>query len=1080
MQLYEPFDEEREPPVEINWDELMYDDESGDDESGEEDEGGNPISNNQNTSNPNTGDPHSDASEDSSADVEDYIAHDRRLSANNHRRVREWLQKPTSAADRIARRFYYVMRFGPIPCSDKFHDIRARQLGCCFSRYEDRCTSGMHARLNRTCPKARNLSKHRPLADEPKIGLKNHNVNPDTSLGREVLPGADELAQRFSGFLLSEPDYTKPGEQPRKGQTPRICLAKDQDLSNRLLNVEYDVDSHVQILPGLASFKGMIRYFGMPQPTKLLKKNIHIYVKGLEKDDKTPIHKIPHMYFGESGQWQFTLHFPAYYQGKKTTPYMTNEQHKVIFNIVREAMTEAAPASNSNFPINSEVNTQLSQSRQASSAGNPSLVRGGALYQSLNPDCYAHIDSTLKSNEAIEGLNLEHCFFLLHAKNTKTAYGGHRDHKSMMESYWGNGQITCETDERQASYQCIDVAAQWDPSNEPITVLVRKCCLRNTLHFLYGSVDESLKGREDHLGDSGQPGDDEHHHFETYYHGKLQKLVKKGAHAEYPVHHLDDVCSITSEPYGSSDLSKAGVKYFQSYPSSKNMLSPSGHRVFEDNKGIYLGYDNDTYLSVAKKLKGIPSDRKRAEETYVAHKKQCDLGIKGMRAAPSKAQRGPWRFEMRITSSFNERLKKAEEDWMCAFPDHDRNGPKLFTDAFYCIQTHKYLEFLENNLNQYCEVLDAIRCLQNNRGSYFTALLFATVYTCLRSFISPLNPKYQGRLNNPIEPKANQEGQTPITGLHFSHTMKAYGFAFLPPSIVDWDRLEINPDFAEHFKLPNFGRFEKKKNQKLKDDELQIWIERFMSKLRELVKKYRKCTDEVVLGDLVSNAISVIHRGLFRQYRQAMVPKMFKKYYGPDNVWSHKLREMVDDDQIVFTKRGFQGLAAYGIPLEAFNFMDASNRAKWSNPEELIRWIWDVQPSPYGSAPVPKVGDAAYATTFKLLKEWVYELHLPTFDVERFIDHFFNNFACNFSAIPYPDPTTGTLVSTRKRDGKRQIYCFMQGTGRRKDNLDWDKGGKFDNMQIENPPLSTKLMDRCINYLETELKRESQTSTTNS
>lgn len=43
--------------------------------------------------------------------------------------------------------------------------------------------------------------------------------------------------------------------------------------------------------------------------------------------------------------------------------------------------------------------------------------------------------------------------------------------------------------------------------------------------------------------------------------------------------------------------------------------------MFKDNKGIYFKYNNDIYLSIIKKLKGIFNNKKRVKKIYIIYKK---------------------------------------------------------------------------------------------------------------------------------------------------------------------------------------------------------------------------------------------------------------------------------------------------------------------------------------------------------------------------------------------------------------------------------------------------------------------------
>ncbi len=497
---------------------------------------------------------------------------------------------------------------------------------------ETSCTMGLHRRAIEIPPEFRNIDR----AAFP-LPIRCRSMFQAIAAPDEAFPSlfpttpppnpAPAPAPARVPSVFSTPGRTPaatPAAPPAASRS-RICLHTDSHDDAKLFPPTFDVDSSLSIFTDLALFRGSLCLSPGAQPTKNLSKSLHVTVP-IETDEGTldvPIHTVPHTVFGTYKDHPLYIFFPRAYRKpevvegskrkSKVSVHLSNEQHKLFFDrVLSPAILALGCDTAQHHPTSFEHLNRAAQAYRAEAHGDSSS-RGGTCSTAFNPQSLAKLwmsirgtlgTASMRHRRTPELYQFGTPFFFYDCKNTKVQFRSYDSVDACVTQFTHELQaclpaLVADPDQLPAGCsQYVDLGAEflpqpatdpashvpmdrhglYDPPATEYTVLARRCCQTNALHFIAGHVDYALG--------LGPPAD---------VSGPAPPL--RGSVAEYPLHFLQDCIAITWEPKrrlrprnASPDtIREDGLVYVQIYHSSKELLDANGTYPFQHNSLPHLG-----------------------------------------------------------------------------------------------------------------------------------------------------------------------------------------------------------------------------------------------------------------------------------------------------------------------------------------------------------------------------------------------------------------------------------------------------------------------------------------------------------
>lgn len=947
--------------------------------------------------------------------------------------VLEWIDRGRGRKRQLARRIVYTLHTGVVPCQDTFH-AKAE------SRHQSSCTR--HRGLRHTYDIEG--TRHGPSEAEKSHDLGIYRNNEDIpglwrNRARTAFPSAERLQRLFSGPL---------------GEDEEICLHKDAVHSPVQYSLK-DVDSAIAIFTDLNSFQGSISLPIIPQPSKLLRRSVHLHYN-LTVDNEpvhVPLHKIPHILFGTTGTRSHAIYafFPSMYR-PKCSIHVTDKMYAAFYEQLLlpglQQLSHRADSTRYNGPSVSPASQHIPPSFLAAQAMSKATVeksgkeggtRGKPINITITPSRDTVVWNTME--QVLSGLELsvddndfpefdlrlfQRMFFVYASKGLKLETQRQRLLSECIKEFQGDqrsifeGHLSVENSNRQY----IDIAAEVPPVPDlscpsGSTLLAKRCCVYNTMSFvLEGKIAGTDQGRgptsqarEAGVGTSegeSEDGDDEQH--TPFRPPTLSKVTM----AEYPIGLLRDTVTLTAEPKPNHPCAKLGLVYMQTYSPIKELFDARNILPFSHAGIGNLGYSDADFNSL-NAIQKTHSDRRDAKRADLASRKRAFLSTQH-----TSTEYFGWRTEMRVTAALAHSIWQEDESWAAFLQEYfqeaqmqtSRRGTQLTStnlasvnvnditipsQAFFVHKTSEFKAFLRGNIQKHLIAVDSIRALCNpsEQVPSATARLHALLTLSLRHFISHLRPAEAWILNSPLRRSADEE-RKPGFGLRDS--MNRGGFAFFPPDIVNWRDFKIVQDHVDSITLPGFqavARFQAATNY--------LDIQSFLDELLEIIDKQ---TQLGVCEFVLEKGVHLI----LQEYRKMAMVKML----GEDG--ARRIGHVSQTNGSLFHFHGLQKIA-HRIGREVV--ISSGNKSRFKTGHEYFTWTWETEDVGFKRNHIINL---PHRRLYHLAHEHLMRTGNQFATPDRLREILAYRFFEQHCALPYPD-SNGSMQQVSKKQ-ERVLFCF--------------------------------------------------------
>jgi hypothetical protein len=925
-----------------------------------------------------------------------------------------WIQKGDGPQRQLARRIVYALHAGIIPCSESRH-------AAAESQHRLHCTKHLNLQSTFAFPSR----KHPPSECESTEGFGLYRETPDIprlwiSNNRDQFPNHHRLERLFSGAFLEE---------------EQICLHRH---THPELQVSVkDVDSSILLFFSLNRITEPISLAVVPQPASLLTRSIHLFhpVPVAGGMQKVPIHKIPHMLFATAGTRSHPIFvfFPGLYNDHPdATTHIRDKIYKFFYEkIIRPGLlTMNYRARSTNLPAGRFAETSqhlpasfdlaLAESRaQAEQPGNRGGTRGRptniTFTPSLDPQIWNEMRQQLRvalhfpvKEDGVEPGHLRGLFFLYDSKGTKVETQRERSLTPCIENFRKSQDVYLpDALAGQRDQQYLDIAASIHAMdnildyNHGCTLLAKRCCAYNTLSTILGEADLS-RPEEQHDGDEPSL------HFHP---PKLTKVVV----TEYPVNHLRDTISLTAELRPTHPHAAHGLVYIQTYSPVKELFDAKGVFPFSHHGIMNLGYsEKDT--RTMHKLQQTNEDRSEAKTADCRSRKRIKIALE----QDDDGSRFGWRLELRVSLELAKILEQEDTSWEAflseLFQGTQRKArsrattlvpaplkPLIINDitipsrAFYVHKTEQYKAFLRGNIQKHLVAIDSIRALHagQSSSSMASAALHALLVLSLRNFIAPVPFKEAWVLNNDI----STGGTEKKGGLGLAATRQRYGFAFLPPDIINWRELKLKAGYGDKITIPNF-----KRAAGFRKTEQYVGTRVFLDQLLELITNQAPAP---VCEFLMEKCVHL----LLQEYREVALAKLLtdseKRLHCSPSYWASGR---------MFSFGGISKVAGLaGLDVSRVK----GNKMAFKRADLFFSYLWTDEPSTFKRDYITAL---SFLTLAGIVRQHLARTKSKYATPARFQTILGYRFFEQHTAVPYPN-SNGSLVQVNKKHA-RVLLCF--------------------------------------------------------
>lgn len=990
--------------------------------------------------------------------------------APSREQVAEWVRVPRDEQERLARRLLYVYFNGLVACPH--HDL-ARE-GEAPDKEERSYIS---------------------LADMATLSLQEHSASGEvpTSLPPAYIPRPSRalvplgirykhpttLDEALSGPLAGYPNANA-YVSPHADHLPYIGIGKPC----------FDIDSHITLFPELILLRSSVNYIGTPQPTRALRRSIHISLPlpgQSDVDRPVPLHHIPHAVFAEAGDDVVYLFLPRAYKEEgdrrpdteRHPRLLTADIHQYLFEeVVFKALQGLGDDFAQHIPKDYNDLKGRSMAHEPGNRGrDPS--QGKPYPIPLNQDSLRAVWerlAPLATGRAAaiaeeQGKDLGQpaslfrgAFFVLDGKGLKLKYkDAHSPGQCIQQFADEHEKIVPLLAERPTEgseiQQFLDLGAEYMPlvpvtnRNEyGATVLARRCCQGNSLRFLYGDTDRALTGqgggRESESSgesdDEDQPGP------------RPRPRGRTSAHKTtyYPVFGLYDTTALTSEPDRNHAAFRLGLRYVNSYSPSKQIFDALGTYPFADPQFAYLATHKQDLEGICR-AGNIRVDRERVANAF---KRDCDRVQRSL-AKACEASYG-WRFEARVSTELARAVQRQEGEWYdmlaalrCQAYPHASDGPldplQAVPAAFFVVPSPSFAGFLFATLSKVLQAMLEIRAFHDaaERFPPRATSLFLVLAQYLWYLFGNMPWRKQRMLTAPTEAPAKE---TQHRGFGLRQTQRSHGFPFLP-CLADWDKFQLTYWYSDtvHIPLPNiYRRQEAAAGQMNRSEQFQRLLDVGKRLAQNIAANqahsaqqadpeprdlFAEPPDPPLPLTLDSTVLELLVDALLCEFRQVALAKL-----NPNLTSQHKAQLAIQfdrssDDPVPFT---FKGLQAAAYKIKAHVRVLGSNRTATKTAQGLFDMIWATHRNTAGDA----ISKLSFHTLAKDARKDLASGKLGPLTVQDFDNILFYRFFQQHNAFPLPTPG-GRLTQCNKptkkekevagpsREGAIRTLCLYQYNG---------------------------------------------------
>lgn len=867
-------------------------------------------------------------------------------------------------------------------------------------------------------------------------GLKSPTFPPNKGRRRDHFTTAESLRADFEGVAMSED-----GEPIVKN----ICLHKEETPPG-IPVTSFDIDSLLVCADSLGVVKSGFEMCRQAQFSRNFKASIHLHRSityptsdGDEQTASVEVHRIPHHYIGKvDGLYDASLYifFPRLYDPDKEFKSLSKDQSEQLWERLLWPALSANLGSTSmqSYPTSQRHDAGISQARyhetrtgllRADEPVRRTLhtyhVAGEYLAQA-----WQQVED--KTHEPSSDLDVfRDAFILVSTKNTKIRY---RQEESLADAMY---QFATRLDEN------LDITPRY--STQTYIDLGRQVC---------GPYSRALYTGNEHEGGAS-----------TYLwrrccledmHDNLCRTIYDGMQGKYVFYtssFLHDAPTITSEPPRTSSAYRGGLRYLQAYNSIKEVFDAHKVYPFQGQPLHDLATDPGAWHALAATAKAIGNrDRATLISGYQASKQRVDNSIQDS-CQNSYGSRLEVRVDWPLFCALFDRARQHETHQSLPYR-HDGHPANVWS-----VPTESYLQFIGGNFDKITTAIEIANVtspevrvpLARTRFMVLMFWLLTNFFDCHLERVSML-----------ADNTRETEDDGTIYGMGMLQSRRAHGFAWCLPRI-DWNRLEFLEEYADHM-IGNNRR-------------LVTWyLQNAAMQVHDSFTSLGTCIDWLTAGRFYGPAsqelvVYTCHL-IMRMYREDCMAAMRKEFLptakGPlDSTMPFVWLTWVDN-------------------LKAVPHVVSGNRTKYRYPTHVYEWIWTDRASPshlpftMGKGTHPSGQFVRTHFDNKPFRLGITEIRhrlkeVP--DVIRQVDDcLISQFFLYHPAIPYPDVNAGSLLSTNKKECRRQLY--LTSTTTRQDgrtSTSWtDRGGHDEKKLVQIVPPLPSMLKMTIEQVERHLQ----------
>ena len=861
-----------------------------------------------------------------------------------------------------------------------------------FAGLEDGCTRAEHeesAETHRVAVREHcNLSityeawhDHSALRKET-VGLSSDTFPCSKGLRRADFAAASILRKSYEGV-------DEPGDPVK-----HVCL-HTETIRPAIPVLEFDGDSILAFPPSLGCAKQGIEFCPAKNNSHNLQNDVHVRRKirfeaptGILRSKTVPVHRVPHFYIGTVNglpHSSILLGVPRLYEEGKNFTFMPDTHVEKFFDSVLHPVlvNHITPTTIQGFPQSQSV-AELNARAKSTEQTSATTVRGNKQYAhyAIPGPALPNIWDDVRRRIADRRNDLrifDDAFLVFSVKGVKASYGGFASlHRCLLNF-------------QQVIENALEIGD--DLLDQLFVDIGRQIC---------NPFSQALFGDDDELD-----GDPAVYLWKRCCLEKIKLRLQSRCFAPYQgktqfyhVAHLNDACCMTFTPPRRSWIYQAGVIYGQAYSSVKSMVDAQKVYPFQGAGALEeLGIDPTTWQALASAAK-VTHAKSRAtlSTSYIKNKERVRRTLRDSRHASYGS-----RFEVRITwRLFLEFLREAAE-YENENP-HATYQPTAHPESVWAITTLNFNEFVYQYYDRVTSTIETIVASSSERGVTLESFhLIRVLFKCLETFFN-----CDLRLH-PVLCKTRVEGATGTSlGMGFQDNMAEYGFAWFLP-VVDWLRLR----FFDHVSPRLIGI----------DKKLVSWYEhhashQLSSRAEDIQELLRWRIHGSLTPRLQEEILDLIAHIVLQEYRRVVLRLMEK-----DTIYHHS-EEVMNLDSIEFSHQSFSDI--FTNPLHYVS----GNRTGKKDPRDLSTWLF----GPYTSLVKGPEGyrrDHFENKSFRLWTKMIRESLEEHDHLHRTFEDRLHHLLFEYHyLIPYPD-TNGTLISTEKDTGHRQVYTARWGVPKR-------------------------------------------------
>jgi len=809
-----------------------------------------------------------------------------------------------------------------------------------------------------------------------RVGLSRPSFASESDTNRNAFPAGGILQESFEGTNC-------------ENSPPTICLHVEHEaVESHIPYDSKDTDSLIFIPSTLAALRKQFMMCAVYDVSRNIKNSLHqpINVRvldeyGVETPEALEFRDLPHTYLGYMDGISniVMLAFPRLYSVEKTNNYLTKKHVAQLYEqVIRPAIISFVdPGHLTYIPRTQELadTDAYAQSREARVRdASRKKMSHFPIPPNKNGSVWDEMMRIINASPALD--HFKDCVLLVDIKNIKSQTSDLNLYRSMdrmddlIEDLFNQAHIPEQYNLRDLGAIVAPRSPEAHPeahsrSKPAITYQWRRCC---TEHFVQGLVNDGFDGT--------QPA---------------SSMI-------FTVAHLRDACCLYLVPPENCYLFRGGLRFVQQYGCSKTLFDAMGLYPFSGDHVNDVCVDNAVWKTAATMTKSLGA-RKRASG-FNEWSQSKERVIKSL-TCEERVSHGI-RLELRITRNLWVAIKRRARQYY-----EELNSPEVLYDdeppeAAWAIYTEHFTQYLYGIYDKYISLLEI--CVLNTplTGRSINRMrLMRVLVACIQEFPNSYLPKQTALWVGKREKDDRRE-----YGLGFKQTLQKYGFAWIMPGLIKWDKIEF------HGKVG--GAIAGSINRRILPwcPNIEELVAEQMGGKEDCIAYLKTCLRG---GELEKEVLLILAHQLLRQYRGEVLNRLKNaKAIKTDAI------HMVQDDGIKFS---WDGLTAALI--EDLNPVGGQKMIAHS-PKEMFAWLWQDTPGHDRGCQRYQYNrlnwdNAAYRMSFQDMKKFMQQLDPTDCVWDRFKEVLFTQFFKYHWAIPYPSPN-GAFVSVTKSPKKRQIW----------------------------------------------------------